>query len=180
MIPKRAKPFSVRCRPCRVLAPQMRCRHAFQRAPRTGAVVPPGRCPEASREWVVTPPAGAAPAPPTAYLRMAAPRGRGGVRIGAVWEGGDKFGDGSGPRVHRPQHGIGEPIVPERLSAFCPPIAPRRSNSRASCSGSSASDSVNASGRPISKQSTCLKWAPTFPLCAVLWSAHRSCWCARP
>ncbi len=36
---------------------------AFQRAPRTGAVVPPGRCPEASWEWVVTPPAGAAPIP---------------------------------------------------------------------------------------------------------------------
>lgn len=69
----------------------MRCRHAFQRAPRTGIVLSPGRCPEASREWVVTPPAGAAPAPPTAYLRMAAPRGRGGVRIGAGCEGGDKF-----------------------------------------------------------------------------------------
>jgi len=60
-------------------------------APRAGAVVPPGRCPEASREWVVTPPAGAAPAPPTAYLRMAAPRGRGRVRIGTGCEGRDKF-----------------------------------------------------------------------------------------
>jgi hypothetical protein len=62
-----------------------------QRAPRTGTVLSPGRCPEASREWVVTPPAGAAPAPPTAYLRMAAPRGRGGVRIGVGFEGEDKF-----------------------------------------------------------------------------------------
>lgn len=51
-----------------------------QRAPRTGTGLSPGQCPEASREWVVTPPAGAAPAPPTAYLRMAAPRGRGGPR----------------------------------------------------------------------------------------------------
>ncbi len=72
-----------------------------QRAPRTGTVLSPGRCPEASREWVVTPPAGAAPAPPTAYLRMAAPRGRGGSRIGVGREGGDK--------------------IPQRRQLFVPP-----------------------------------------------------------
>src|SRR6476661_2697703 len=48
---------------------------ASQRAPRAGAVVPPERCPEASRDWFVTPAAGAALTPPLAYLRMAAPRG---------------------------------------------------------------------------------------------------------
>jgi len=80
--------------PHRVVAPSLKqsvTGRAFQRAPRTGIVMSPGRCPEASREWVVTPPAGAAPAPPTAYLRMAAPRGRGGVRIGVGFEGEDKF-----------------------------------------------------------------------------------------
>ena len=80
--------------PCRVYSGMGRRRDAIgrsQRAPRTGIVVSPGRCPEASREWIVTPPAGADLIPPTAHLRMAAPRGRGGPRIEAARERGDKF-----------------------------------------------------------------------------------------
>ncbi len=54
--------------PHRVVAPSGMGRRRdamrpFQRAPRTGAVVPPGRCPEASRVRGANPPAGAAPIP---------------------------------------------------------------------------------------------------------------------
>ncbi len=65
----------------------------FKRAPRTGAVVPPGRRPEASRVWIATPPAGADPQPSRQTASGWPPRaGEDGREYRVVRGGGDKLG----------------------------------------------------------------------------------------